>query len=261
MHEPDRDVFHNIDHQNQGRYDTVKDNLYLALGDSIATGTLHNFARVTSYTGYLYQTLRKRGYQTRMMSLAQDGDTTRELLYKLGQNWFQGWVRHADLITLSIGGNNLMRAASIPGFTSVCVPKAEAGVCAFCSDWEKIIERLRVLNPHCSLIIMTVYNPYNHTQNLSSGYRADSGLWGLTERYLRKINGVIESQCRGRYEIADIHKLFDRFSHGGMGWVASLYSSGLYILRNPHPTSYGHRLISCAHAEVIEKQLESRPEL
>jgi len=233
----------------------VKDILYLALGDSIATGTLHNFARVTSYTGYLNHTLRKRGYRTRMVSLAQDGDTTHELLYKLGQTWFQSWVRRADLITLSIGGNNLMRAASIPGFTSVCVPKAEAGVCAFCSDWEKIIEQLRALNPDCALITMTVYNPYNHTQNLGSGYRADCGLRELTERHLSKINGVIESQCRGRYRVADIHTLFDRFSHGEMGRVASLYSSGLYILRNPHPTSYGHWLISRAHADVIEEQL------
>ena len=31
--------------------------MYLALGDSIATGTLHNFARVTSYTEYLYHCL------------------------------------------------------------------------------------------------------------------------------------------------------------------------------------------------------------
>lgn len=244
-----------MDHRKQERYGTVNNILYLALGDSIATGTLHNFARVTSYTEYLYHILRKRGYRTRMVSLAQDGDTTRELLYKLGQNWFQSWVRRADLITLSIGGNNLMRAASIPGFTSVWVPRAEAGVRAFCSDWEKIIERLRALNPHCPLLIMTVYNPYNRSRTLSSGYRADWGLRELTERYLSKINGVIESQCRGRYQIADIHTLFDRFSRGEMGRVASLYSSGLYILRNPHPTAYGHWLISRAHAALIEKPL------
>lgn len=233
----------------------MNDMLYLALGDSIATGTLHNFARVTSYTGHLYHILRKRGYRTRMVSLAQDGDTTRELFYKLGQSWFQSWVRRADLITLSIGGNNLMRAASIPGFTHVYIPKAEAGVRAFCSDWDKIIERLRALNPHCALLVMTVYNPYNHTQNLGGGYRADRGLRELTERYLSKINAAIESQCQGRYGIVDIHALFDRFSHGEMGLVASLYSSGLYILRNPHPTSYGHWLISRAHADEIDKQL------
>lgn len=232
----------------------MNDDLYLALGDSIATGTLHNFARVTSYTGYLYHILRKRGYRVRMMSLAQDGDTTRELLYKLGQGWFQSWVRRADLITLSIGGNNLMRAASIPGFTSVYIPEAEAGVRAFCSDWDNIIERLRALNPRCTLLVMTVYNPYNHTQSLGSGYRADRGLRELTERYLSKINGVIESQCQGRYRIVDIHALFDRFSHGEMGRVASLYSSGLYLLRNPHPTSYGHWLISRAHADQLKDE-------
>lgn len=194
-----------------------------------------------------------------MISLAQDGDTTRELLYKLEQIRFQSWVRRADLITLSIGGNNLMRAASIPGFTSVYIPKAEAGVRAFYSDWEKIIGRLRDLNPHCLLLIMTVYNPYNRTQSLSGGYRADRGLRELTERYLSKINGVIRSQSRGRYQVADVHTLFDRFSHGEMGRVASLYSSGLYLLRNPHPTSYGHWLISRVHADMIGKHLEREP--
>ena len=129
--------------------------MYLALGDSIATGTLHNFARVTSYTEYLYHMLKRRGRRTRMVSLARDGDTSRELLYRLGQPWFQSWVRRADLITVSIGGNNVMRAASIPGFTSVRVPQAEAGVGVFCSDWDKIIERLRTLNPGCTLVVMT----------------------------------------------------------------------------------------------------------
>lgn len=226
--------------------------MYLALGDSIATGTLHNFARVTSYTEYLYHMLKRRGRRTRMVSLARDGDTSRELLYRLGQPWFQSWVRRADLITVSIGGNNVMRAASIPGFTSVRGPQAEAGVGVFCSDWDKIIERLRTLNPGCTLVVMTVYNPYNHSRYLGGGYGADRGMRELTERYLSRINGVIESQCRGRYEIADIHALFDRFAHGEMGRVANLYSPGLYLLRNPHPTVYGHRLIARAHADAIE---------
>ncbi len=235
----------------------MKDFLYLALGDSIATGTLHHFARVTSYTEHLYHMLGRRDRRTRMVNLAQDGDTTRELLYKLGQGWYQSWVRRADLITLSIGGNNLMRAASIPGFTSICVPRANAGVRAFCSDWEKIVAQLRSLNPNCVLVVMTVYDPYDRSQSLGGGYAADRGLRTLAERYLGQINGTIESQCQGRYLIADIHSLFDRFSYGGMGRVASLYSSGLYILRNPHPTPYGHWLIARAHADVIERQWET----
>ena len=233
----------------------MKDILYLALGDSIATGTLHNFARVTSYTGYLNQSLRRRGYRTRMVPLAQDGDTSRELMNKLELGWFQSQVQRADLITLSIGGNHLMGAAAIPGFNRIYPPKAEAGVRLFGSDWERVIERLRALNPHGTLLVMTVYNPYNRTQNLARAYRADRGLHELTEHYLSKINAVIESQCRGRYQIVDIHALFDRFSHGEMGRVASLYSSGFYLLRNPHPTSYGHWLIARAHAEEIERVL------
>lgn len=227
--------------------------MYLALGDSVATGTLHYFARVKSYTEYLYQILRQQECRTRGINLAQDGDTTRELLTKLRQGWFQRWVRCADLITLSIGGNNLMRAASVPGFTSVCIPRAEAGVSAFCSDWEKIVRQLRLLNPHCTLLIMTVYNPYNHTSNLCSFYAADRGMWELTERFLCKMNREIELQCRGRYKIVDIHALFDRFSYGEMFRVSSLYSSGLYIFRNPHPTAYGQWLISRLHAEVMQK--------
>ena len=36
----------------------------------------------------------------------------------------------------------------------------------FCSDWDKIIERLRTLNSGCTLVVMTVYNPYNHSRHL-----------------------------------------------------------------------------------------------
>lgn len=230
----------------------AKDFLYLALGDSIATGTLHSFARVTSYTEHLCRTLRGRGRPVRMMSLAHDGDTTGDLLSKLGQGWFQSWVRRADLITLSIGGNNLMGAASIPGFTRVYAPKARAGVRAFCGQWERIVGRLRELNPGCTLAVMTVYNPYNRSPFLGGGWGGDRGLHELTEGYLDKINGEIAARCRGRYVVVDIHALFDRFSNGRMGQVDCLYGPGLYLLRNPHPTAWGHRLIARAHADALK---------
>ncbi len=68
-------------------------------------------------------------------------------------------MQNADLITLCIGGNNVMAAVQIPGFTRAYLPGLEAGTRRFERVYPQIIRELRRLNPHCRLLSMTVYNP------------------------------------------------------------------------------------------------------
>lgn len=75
---------------------------YLALGDSISTGY------GLSQNGFVDQITDKYGYN--LTNKADNGETSQSLLDKLNSNSLKSDIEDADVITLTIGGNDLMNA-------------------------------------------------------------------------------------------------------------------------------------------------------
>lgn len=75
---------------------------YLALGDSISTGY------GLSQNGFVDQITDKYGYN--LTNSAADGETSQSLLDKLNSGSLKSDIENADVITLTIGGNDLMNA-------------------------------------------------------------------------------------------------------------------------------------------------------
>lgn len=228
---------------------------YLALGDSIATGTITYWTKTKSYAQYLYDQMRKNKPQANIIfvNLATDGDTSQHLLYKL-LHWkfLQKMVEKADIITLSIGGNDIMRAANIPGFCQINWHMADYSSTRFCTNWGKIILKMRELNPHCRIITNTLYNPYNETSFLHPWERMDTGLHEKAQTYIGRINDFLINNQGILYEVAPVHEEFLKFSQGKMAHMVCLYpQNGAYLFRNPHPNDQGHQKIAQICAEII----------
>lgn len=75
---------------------------YLALGDSISTGY------GLSQNGFVNQIADKYGYN--LTNSAADGETSQSLLYNLNSGSLKSDIENADVITLTVGGNDLMNA-------------------------------------------------------------------------------------------------------------------------------------------------------
>lgn len=75
---------------------------YLALGDSISTGY------GLSQNGFVNQIADKYGYN--LTNSAADGETSKSLLDKLNSGSLKSDIENADIITLTVGGNDLMNA-------------------------------------------------------------------------------------------------------------------------------------------------------
>ncbi len=243
---------------------------YLALGDSIATGTLTYFSSTQSYTWHLANALeeyyRPYGGAT-YRNMAVDGDSTGMLLGRINSSeTLRSLISGADIITLSIGGNDLLKAASVPGFTSLDLPRARQAIHSFPQNWERIIRTIRTLNPTAMLLTMTIYNPYSVSASLSGRYMSDRGLHEGVEKLLAPLNDTIVANQRAGYRVVDVYSAFQRFCHGQMGRVVCLYpASGGYIMRNPHPTPWGHRFIGRLHfqafLDLCEEIIAQDPEL
>ena len=229
---------------------------YLALGDSIATGTLTYFSSTKSYAWHLARALEQynKSYGGVIYkNMAVDGDSTGRLLWRLSNSeLLRNLVSDADIITLSIGGNDLLKAASVPGFTSFDLSMARQSIHKFPQNWEKIIRIIRTLNPTAILLTMTIYNPYCASHSLSGCYLSDRGLHERVEKLLAPINDSILANQEAGYHVVDVYSEFQRFCCGQMGRVVCLYPNpGSYIMRNPHPTPWAHRYIGQLHFDTF----------
>lgn len=223
---------------------------YVSLGDSIATGTITPFLHIFSYVFYIQKKFRENGYKVDVYNLACDGDTSQDLLWKINNSYmFRKTIKNADFITISIGGNNLIRASSIPGFTRINVYKANYGVRSFINNWPQIIDKIKSINNKAEIVVLNLYNPYNHSQYLGRNYYYDRNLCELTDKFLIQINNAIADNSINNYMIADIYSAFKHFSKGNMYRVSCLYQ-GSPLLRNPHPTPEGQKII----ADLISKK-------
>ncbi len=131
---------------------------YLVLGDSIAFGSgLVNprkavYGKIVADTnGYTYE------------NHAIPGMTTTDLLLQIKEKPIRKSICKADIINISIGGNNFLRSdLSALLYDSIVrenysrLDKIAAG---FYKDLGKIVDAIRALNPKAAIVLQTIYNP------------------------------------------------------------------------------------------------------
>ena len=240
---------------------------YVSLGDSIATGTTTPVTADTlPYSDQFETYLRDSspGVNVIRSEFEADGDRTNELYDKLGLGDFSSTavtdqnlinaVENADVITLSIGGNNLMQACKTGNwlqpydFFNPDIDIANQGYADFMNQYDDIVAKIYELNSDAVVIVMTQYNPYNTTDqdmhNLVDGYFI--GSTASNDGMNDLINGLADTY---HYSIADVYTEFDRYNTN-MGAVTLLYPDSL--TRNPHPNQYGQNLIEGLHVEQYE---------
>lgn len=141
-----------------GASGAAKQKHYLVLGDSIAYGSgLANpkeavYGRIVADTnGYAYE------------NYAVPGHTTENLLHRMEDEQVREAIRLADIINISIGGNNFL-LGNLNGLLYDGIVKGSYGrldeiADGFYTDLGKIVKVIRDLNPKAAILIQTLYNP------------------------------------------------------------------------------------------------------
>ena len=170
---------------------------YVVLGDSIGwgAGVLNHddacFGRIVADTN---------GY--RFTNLAHNGDRSENLLEKLQRSSVSEAVGAADIISISIGGNDFL-TSNLP----LLVLEGTFGQykrfntigAAYRANFEKIIERILTLNPDVQILMQTLYNPGNFL--VRKAY----------QQATNRINGTIREYLDahpGAYAIVDVAAAF-----------------------------------------------------
>lgn len=234
----------------------------VSLGDSIAYGLSAPSGQGYSDLFYSYLQSKPELESAKLYNLGKLGAKSSDLLYELNNDTnVQGPLGSAGVVTISIGGNNLLepviRFAANAYHLDLSDPllneklgealqndknptntlhdlalseklesELNAGVANFKSDWPQTIDLIKTLAPKSQIYVLTVYNPFSK----------DDLLFSLFDPYVQQINNTIKAG--EGYSIADIYTCFLQ------GTAQNPLNYDLLQGHiDPHPTRQGHKMI------------------
>ncbi len=136
----------------------------VALGDSLTKGT--GDATGGGYVGYVEKQLeagfQKKNIPVMMNNFGINGYVSAQLLELLDQPKVQAELKVADLILMSIGGNDLFKGGK------TLANQNQQEVDQIQQDFQKqllaIVQKIRKMNPESPLLMIGLYNPFGQSK-------------------------------------------------------------------------------------------------
>ena len=201
---------------------------FVLLGDSIARGHGLISIKTQSYGAIVSEA---EGYN--YVNYAVDGHTTQDLYQRLKDKKVAADVSSADIIGVSIGGNNFLHGDILDMIADSLIKNDFSGMedigAEFRESFLTVLGKIKELNPKATLLMQTLYNPA-------------SGLLKETYQYaVDIINDTIKDVLRqqpGAYVIVDVASAFA----GGTGYIQA---------DTIHPNAAGHYVIAQEYVKVL----------
>lgn len=208
---------------------------YTALGDSITDGFMAYLLGGFVYRFSSY--LRCKYGCVESCNFGCPGLSSCGLLKQLQCDWdIKHSVKRADIITITIGGNNFLKCTS-RDYKCISRRLATKWIEHFKEDWPEILDNIRrKLCSEAEIYVMNLNNPYcPNDEN-----------YDIADHYIREFNSIIEdSSLVGEYDynVVDVYCLFKENRDKEWTFFDHLF------LRDPHPNWEGNQQIFLAFEE------------
>lgn len=134
----------------------------VALGDSLTRGTGDETGK--GYVGYVVDELKKQTNQpVQFTNLAIKGQRSPQLINQLKQKEVQRQLKEADIILMTIGGNDLFRGGE--ALRDLSTTQIEKEKEKFAQQLRTIFQLVRTLNNEAPVFYIALYNPFNDLDN------------------------------------------------------------------------------------------------
>lgn len=232
--------------------------VYVVFGDSIAAGyAITDGNKDTKSINYVagrdsnaYCGLVAREFGFDLINHSRSGATTTDLVNKLADPSVIATVKNAKLITVSIGGNDLIgmstevlvQAAIYEAVSSYYpnYPRTTSNIEEMYAKLESnlmsIMSNLVATNDGGVIMLQSLYNPFKYNKTYSVEYAGISyNVGDLIDYYINRINEIyyrVQKEIKGFLIVDTATKL-------------NADGRSFYDINTPdfHPTDYGHRLI------------------
>ncbi|MGG1679473.1 GDSL-type esterase/lipase family protein [Neobacillus sp. NRS-1170] len=225
---------HKHHHHDCFQYTALGNSIAFGVGASFGVGALKNYG----YVNYFRDFLATLFPCVNLINSAQPGFSSSDLLQQLQHNdpVTRQAVKKADLITISIGGGDLLDCLPKPRTEiPACLSNA---VAAFAQNWPLIMKEIRKsIQSNAEILVMTVYNPFI----------GGTPFFMLAEPFIQEINDVIiANRFTFHYKVVDVHADFlGQFTNTTQPKVC-IWTHSCPSL-DPHPTDAGHLEIARLH--------------
>lgn len=196
---------------------------FLSLGDSIAAG-----AGLLNVNKQVYGAIVSNTNGYNFTDDAISGHTTQAMLWRMSQKKVIEDIKAADIICVSIGGNNFLES-NLPQLIYEATEKKDfskfdAIATEYYDQLDKIMTGLKEMNPDATILMQTLYNPMYVSPELRAVYQEGADRINNTVRqYLANNEGV--------YTIVDVASAFGD-------------NESLITVDYIHPNSKGHVVIA-----------------
>jgi len=248
--------------------------VYLALGDSIPYGTYYTSAwnymfggnDTNSYVEKFASSIQADTFDDRSVSGYNAIDIYNILTGVYDEEYNQTHnlqdveqlVKDADVITLYVGANDLMdgvarddRIFSNQGLLKYNLDKEkiDGGLQSFEDNWIEVIDAIETLNDDVTLIVATVYNPYDEDIDPDYYKLMDDYLYSTATDKLGMNHIILNTMTlynerllnKFDYRVADVRLAFD--DHPKKNDLTGFYNS----FCDPHPNQLGQDTIFNVH--------------
>lgn len=207
----------------------------LALGDSLTRGTGDETGK--GYIGLVTDQLREElnPQEVSVYNLGINGQDSTQLLQQLGQKNIIRQVNEADVILMTIGGNDLFQGGDV--LLDFSKEKIQQTQKQYVTNLEQIFTTIREQNTEATIFILGLYNPFIDLEHND-----------VTNNIVREWNYHTESVV-GKFENIVFVPTFDLFQLSVNDY---LYSDHF------HPNQAGYELISNRLAPLINWEKEAR---
>ena len=235
----------------------TSDDVVVFFGDSIAAGY-----GLADEENERYSSLIAAKYGCEVYNYAVSGDDGADLLALLAEGNCEQ-LENATVIVLSIGANNVLKAAYalVPYFESLqngtaqgnldvteVMSEVAQGIDRFKTELPQIIASLRAVNPDAQIIFQTVYNPYRDFTEFKveqNGFTLSFA--AVSASSVISLNDVIENGAEENgYTVCEIYTPFKEYQ----GNLINALPDGSNV--DPHPNKEGHKLLAELVADAVK---------
>lgn len=265
---------------------------YVALGDSISTG----YGLSEDETPFTQQIAQNNSFE--FVSLAQDGETSASLLERISEVSAASNIAAADVVTITIGGNDLMNAMYIfianrynednpenpktaeeiaslilnGNFDIIMFAlnniqnflesqEAISAINNFSVNFTKIIAGIKTLNPNAYIVVANQYNPYGFLDKELTG--------GIFDSYIIKISTIFDNGVNtlnaaisklGNQLGCVVADVYSVFDTAEQNPCNASYNSATFKVNlDYHPNAYGHSCIANTFNELLSYRAAVTP--
>lgn len=219
----------------------------VALGDSITFG-YHLGENNDSPSRYAFPFLIGAKVKKNVENLGVPGWTSEDLLQALETEKFQSALKKAEIITLNIGSNDVLRIASSYGLLNPenaqkpiqLTPELQQGfqlaTQKFGENLPIIIKNIKQLAPSSKIILYNLYNPFPS---------ASTYLHPFAETIIGPLNTTIDSNAKKFHlHAADAYAAFDE----------NQYTLVRLAQNDVHPTIEGQKVLADLGEQILNKK-------